>query len=252
MTSLLSVHDVSLDYDTQQILDHIDFDIPIGEILSIIGPSGCGKSTLLNIIAGIIKSYKGSITFDGVDSREGTIVCGYMPQNFGLLAWKTVKENILLTQKINPTLVDIDSQEVRGIIAELELSDLLHRYPSELSGGQRQRVALARIFISKPDILLLDEPFSSLDAFTAENSRNLFLTLWKKRKITTILTTHNLQEAVQLGKNIMIMSKLPARKLHFLHNPLFEKGADRSEESFLKYGLEIKKILTKERTLHQL
>lgn len=252
MTKKLVAREVSLYYDRQQILDNIEFDIKIGEILSIIGPSGCGKSTLLNIIASIIKSYKGNISFDDIDIRNGEIICGYMPQNFGLLAWKTVKENILLVEKINPTLVDIDTLEVQSIIEELELSDLLNRYPSELSGGQRQRVALARIFISKPDILLLDEPFSSLDTFTAENSRNLFLKLWKKRKITTIFTTHNLHEAVQLGKNILILSKLPARKLHFLDNPLFEKGAERSEESFMKYALEVKKILTKERELYHI
>ena len=143
--------------------------------------------------------------------------------------------------------IEIEEDEAIDIIKELGITELLERFPSELSGGQRQRVALARLFVSHPDILLMDEPFSALDTFTAETSRELFLKLWKKRKITTICTTHNLLEAVKLGKLILIMSKSPGRVLRIIQNPLFEKGADRTDDKFFKFAQHIQELMETER-----
>lgn len=246
MSDRLSLHDVSVSLGKQLILKDISFEIAAGEILTVVGPSGSGKSTLLNILGGIIKDYKGEIRFK--NKPINPLVRGYIPQNLGLLPWKKVRENIFLSSKINKNIAIAD-EEASGIINELDISQLLDRFPSELSGGQQQRVALARAFVSNPDILLMDEPFSALDTFTAETSRALFLEIWKKRKITTILTTHNLLEAVKLGRHILIMSKLPGRVLNIIENPLFEKGADRSDENFFKRAKHLQDLMEKEREL---
>lgn len=241
--SSLSLQHVSVSLGKQLILKDISFEMPVGEILTVVGPSGSGKSTLLNILGGIIKDYKGEISFN--NQPVSSLIRGYIPQNLGLLPWKKVKDNIFLANKINRH-INIADDEALDIIQELGIETLLDRFPSELSGGQKQRVGLARLFVSKPDILLMDEPFSALDTFTAETSRTLFLELWKKRKITTIFTTHNLLEAVKLGKQILIMSKLPGVVLRVIDNPLFEKGADRSDESFYHLARRIEEIMEEE------
>lgn len=244
MPNYLSIKNLRVHLDKNLVLDDISFDLKEGEILTVIGPSGSGKSTLLNVIGGIIKSYEGNVLFKNQPIDK--LVKGYIPQNLGLLPWKKVKDNIFLAGKINKHL-NITEDETFEIINELGIGDFLERYPAELSGGQQQRVALARLFVSRPDILLMDEPFSALDTFTAEASRNLFLELWKKRKITTIFTTHNLSEAVKLGKQILIMSKLPGKVLHIIDNPLFEKGAERNSESFFKMAQQLENLMEEER-----
>ncbi|MHB9055331.1 MAG: ABC transporter ATP-binding protein [Paludibacteraceae bacterium] len=244
MSENLSLNHVSVSLGKQLVLKDISFEMPAGEILTVIGPSGSGKSTLLNILGGIIKNYKGDIRFR--NQSINSLVRGYIPQNLGLLPWKKVNENIFLANKINRK-INIAEDEAFEIINELGIRPLLDRFPSELSGGQKQRVALARLFVSKPDILLMDEPFSALDTFTAETSRTLFLDLWKKRKITTIFTTHNLLEAVKLGRQILVISKLPGIVLKIIDNPLFEKGADRSEESYYRLARQLENVMEEER-----
>lgn len=241
---LLSLRGVNAYINKSLIITDISFQLQAGEILAIVGPSGSGKSTLLNIIAGINKQYSGEISYGEMSVDK--IIRGYIPQNLGLLPWKRVKENIFLANAINKA-IEIEAEEAIGIIDELGISEFLERFPSELSGGQRQRVALARLFVSHPDILLMDEPFSALDTFTAETSRELFLKLWRKRKITTICTTHNLLEAVKLGKQILIMSKSPGRVLRIIQNPLFEKGAERTDDNFFKLAQHIQQLMETER-----
>ena len=166
--------------------------------------------------------------------RSAKLTYGYVPQSFGLLAWKKVKDNIMLPATINKN-IKIDEDEVNDVLTKLELNELLNRYPSQLSGGQRQRVALARVFISHPDILLLDEPFSALDTLTADISRDLFLDLWRKYRPTTIFTTHNLSEAVKLGEHILLLNKQPATVFRFVDNPIFEKQEQQNEAAFAAF-----------------
>lgn len=241
---MLSLQNVSVKVDKQPILQGLSFDLQEGTILAVVGPSGSGKSTLLNTIAGIIKHYEGTIRFNNkhVDQH----IRGYIPQNLGLLPWKKVKENIFLPGRINKN-IEIEKDEAWGIIEELGLADLLHRYPSELSGGQQQRVALARLFVSRPDIVLMDEPFSALDTFSAEISRELFLKLWKRHRITSIFTTHNLSEAVKIGKQILIMSKLPGRVLRIVDNPLFEQGAEHIDANYDQMSQNLQHLMEEER-----
>ena len=216
----LSLRNVSINIGKTPVLKDISFSLEKGNTLTVVGPSGCGKSTLLNILSGIIKNYTGDIYMGTTALKEAGLTFGYVPQNLGLLPWKRVKENIMLPQKIDKNN-QIDENEAKNVLTKLELTNLLDRYPSQLSGGQRQRVALARVFISQPDILLMDEPFSALDTLTADTSRELFLDLWRKYRPTTIFTTHNLSEAVKLGKNILLLDKQPATVLRYVENPLF-------------------------------
>lgn len=230
----LSLHNVSVNFGTTLVLKDISFSLEKGKTLTIVGPSGCGKSTLLNVLSGIIKDYEGEIMMGSKELRSAEMTYGYVPQSFGLLSWKKVKDNIMLPATINKN-IKIDEDEVNDVLTKLELKDLLNRYPSQLSGGQRQRVALARVFISHPDILLLDEPFSALDTLTADISRDLFLDLWRKYRPTTIFTTHNLSEAVKLGEHILLLNKQPAKVFRFVDNPIFEKQEQQNEAAFAAF-----------------
>ena len=230
----LSLHNVSVNLGKTEVLQNISFSIEKGRTLTVVGPSGCGKSTLLNVLSGIIKQYEGEIYMGEAKLRDAGLTFGYVPQNLGLLPWKKVKDNILLPFRIDKES-KLDKHELEDVLNKLELTELLNRYPSQLSGGQRQRVALARVFISHPDILLMDEPFSALDTLTADTSRELFLDLWRKYQPTTIFTTHNLSEAVKLGEHILLLDKQPASVLRFVKNPLFESPQQQNEADFNQF-----------------
>ena len=196
-----------------------DFSLELagGDIYSVIGPSGSGKSTLLYVLAGIRTNYTGQVLINGKrpDPKHQSI--GLVPQNYGLLPWKRVKENIFLPQKLGKDI--LNEAQAQEIIHTLDLGELLERFPHELSGGQQQRVALARSFIQKPDLLLMDEPFSALDALTAERSRKLFFDVWTKKPVTTLFITHNIDEAVSIGKRIILLSPSPGHVSHILDAP---------------------------------
>lgn len=204
---IIRIKNLSAGYGKGRVLEDFSLELEEGEIYALIGPSGCGKSTLLKVLCGILPTSGGAIEYRGLPvSSENRISIGYVPQNYGLLAWKTVRANIFL-----PAQVGLFAQRAAAttdaaeIIAELGLTGLMQRYPSELSGGQKQRVALARAFISQPDLLLMDEPFSALDAFTSEASQALFMDIWKKRRITTLFITHSMVEAAALGTRVLFM-----------------------------------------------
>lgn len=239
---MLNIEKLSVSFGKNTILNNITLKIESGDILAIVGPSGCGKSTLLNILSGVFKQFEGEITLNGESLRDKQFNCGYVPQSLGLLSWKKVRDNILLPYKIDK-LLHPNLQELNNITNELEISDLMNRYPSQLSGGQKQRVALARAFITKPNILLMDEPFSALDEMTSDISRNLFLDVWNKHKATTIITTHNLNEAAKLGKYIVLMSKLPGSILHFIENPFFNKDDEADSKEFYSFVRHLKSLL---------
>lgn len=198
-------------------LKNFSLELADGDIYSMIGPSGSGKSTLLYVLSGIRTNYTGVVLIDGKrpDPKHQSI--GLVPQNYGLLPWKRVKENIFLPRKLGKDI--LSEAHAQEIIQTLDLGELLHRYPHELSGGQQQRVALARSFIQKPDLLLMDEPFSALDALTAERSRKLFFDVWTKNPVTTLFITHNIDEAVNIGKRVILLSPSPGHVTHILDAP---------------------------------
>lgn len=190
-------------------LDGLSLNIPEGEIFAVTGPSGCGKSTFLHVLAGVLTEYEGEVLFDGKPLNPKSFSIGIVPQQYGLLPWKRVRENIVLPYTLRKEAIEMP--EFESIVRILGLSDILHRYPRELSGGQRQRVALARVFLQRPQLLLLDEAFAALDMLTAEKSRQLFLGLWDKHRVTTVMVTHNVEEAVTMSSRVAVIGGMPGR-----------------------------------------
>ncbi|MDD1781112.1 ABC transporter ATP-binding protein [Enterovibrio sp. ZSDZ35] len=176
-----------------------------GKITAIIGPSGCGKSTLLNMIAGLEHAIEGDIRFENQDSETPRI--GYIFQTPRLMPWLTTEENLaLICGKNNPNIKD--TLEAMGML------DKRHSYPAELSGGMQRRVSIARAFVYNPDLLLLDEPFTSLDAPTANQLRQQLLALWQRQQSTMVFVTHDIREAVMLADEIWFMSRSPTSIIH--------------------------------------
>ena len=227
-------------------LDRVTLSINHGDIIAVVGPSGCGKSTLLHVLAGILKDYEGSVTIDNnaVDPTFHRI--GFIPQNFGLLPWMNVYSNALLGLEMKK----IPSMEQKDLIdhvfQRLAISDLIDRYPNQLSGGQKQRVAIARSLLLKPDILLMDEPFSALDALSREDAQDLFLELWEEYKVSTLLVTHSIEEAVYIGNKIVVMSKSPGKIVNTLDNPLFGKSKRRLNSQFYQFCMDIRRLVNEE------
>lgn len=205
MVILLKIKNLNVNYGDKKVLKKLNMNIAKGEIQALIGPSGSGKSTLLKTIAGINDISGGSIEISGKILSPKTHTIGYIPQDFGLLKWKTVRENIsigALIKKISP------SDSFDDIVNELGIKKLLNSYPNELSGGEKQRVAIARALLIEPDILLMDEPFSALDSYTKESAINLILNIWKKHKVTCLIVTHDIESAIYLGEKIIVMNKM--------------------------------------------
>ncbi|MDR2401519.1 MAG: ATP-binding cassette domain-containing protein [Deferribacteraceae bacterium] len=198
---MLAVKGLSAAYGEHKVFQDLSVNLEQGELYALIGPSGCGKSTFLKVLCGIKSKTSGSVEYE-----EGeTISIGYVPQNYGLLEWKTVYKNITLPLVLKKLPINITL--LNEIADRLGISALLSRYPAELSGGQKQRAALARAFIAKPDILLLDEPFSALDAYSAEVSRKLFIKIWSEHKVSAVVITHSIEEALFFDRRILIMNK---------------------------------------------
>ncbi len=187
-------------------LSALDFQVPDGQFLCLVGPSGCGKTTLLNLIGGLDKGYEGSIRF-GESAMERRI--GFMFQAPRLMPWLTVLENVQLVAKSNS-----DGERGRELLVHMGLADVLDAYPATLSGGMRRRVALARAFAIEPQLLLLDEPFVSLDQPIAERLRTLLLDLWQTRPTTVLFVTHDVREALSLADRILFLSSTPGRLVH--------------------------------------
>lgn len=241
---MLSVDKLSFSYNRSTIIQDFNLNIEKGKIYTFIGPSGCGKSTFLNLIAGLIKNYEGSISMNGRDLNPNTNLIGMIPQNFGLLPWKNVEENIILGLKIKGLIPE--KEYINSLIEKLQLTTLLHRFPKELSGGQKQRVAIARAFALKPDILLMDEPFSSLDELTRETTQELFLSLWREFNITTLFITHSIEEAVYLGENIVLLSPSPTRVVKIINNTSFNVDEGRLSSSYNETSHKIRQFIKKE------
>ncbi len=188
-------------------LKELSFEIKEGEFFGIVGPSGCGKTTLLNIVGGIEEPTSGSILINGSEVKGPGLDRGMLFQEGALLPWRTAKKNVEFGLEIKGT-------EERGEIAEkylklVGLEGFEDSYPHELSGGMMQRVALARVLTFDPDILLMDEPFASVDALTRESLQNLLLKIWNKTKKTVVFVTHSIDEVLYLSDRIAVMSGRP-------------------------------------------
>ena len=241
---LLCFSGVSVDYGTGEDAVHALADISLcverGTVLALIGASGCGKSTLLRVVAGLVRPTAGTLHADGANVDPRVLRIGFLPQNYGLLAWKTVRENILLGAEIKGEWDEKRKAIFDELVADLGLKDLLTRYPHELSGGQQQRVGLARVFLLAPDLLLMDEPFSALDAITRESMQEVFLSLRKKYAVTTMLVTHYVEEALALAGRIAVMTGTPGRVTEIIDNPFAGDLAHRSSPEFFVLGQKLR------------
>ena len=177
-----------------------------GEFACVVGPSGCGKTTLLNVISGLDLDVAGTVNVNGGTPGAGAAI-GYMFQAPRLMPWLTVRDNVRLVLGDGHA----DDGRVDGLLSEMGLGEFVETYPNRLSGGMQRRVALARAFITEPSLLLLDEPFLSLDAPVANRLRRLLLDLCEKRPTTVLFVTHDLREAVYLADRVLFMSSRPGR-----------------------------------------
>lgn len=218
----------------QLVLADLSLTINSGEFICLLGPSGCGKTTLLNLIAGFDKPTEGTVEIDGQlvtrpNPKHITIF-----QDYGLFPWRTVLDNVLF---------GLEAKGIKGKAAKeladqyLELVGLTTaagQFPRQLSGGMKQRVAIARALAVEPDILLMDEPFGALDAFTRYRLQDEVLRIWQEKKTTIIFVTHDIDEAIYLGQKIVIMSPNPGRIDNILPVTI-AKPADRAGDEFGQY-----------------
>ena len=207
-TNILNVYNLSKTYHTilgeTLAIKDITFDINKDEFVGIIGPSGCGKSSILNIISGLDKDYTGNITINK------NIKIAYMLQEDALFPWLTIMDNVLLPLKIEKNLTNDNIEYAKKLLKKYDLYDFKDKYPSFLSGGMKQRVALIRTLTLKPDILLLDEPFSALDYQTRLKVSDDVYKIIKNEHKTALIVSHDISECISLCDRIIVLSKRPS------------------------------------------
>ncbi|MGE3244983.1 MAG: ABC transporter ATP-binding protein [Beijerinckiaceae bacterium] len=219
---MIELEDVALSYAGRTgpvlALDGANLDVGRGEFAAVVGPSGCGKSTLMKLVTGLVPPSRGRIAVAGAPVRGPVKIAGMAFQHANLLPWRTVRDNILLPLEIvEPYRSQFRSkrkeyeERVENLLATVGLSGFGSRYPWELSGGMQQRASLCRALIHEPELLMLDEPFAALDAFTREELWCVMRDVWERLKFTVILVTHDLREAAFLADTVHVMSARPGR-----------------------------------------
>ncbi len=291
---MINIHDLTFTYpgQTMPLFDHFTWQVERGEFWSVIGPSGCGKSTLLHLIVGVRAPTSGGIAVNGerVPRKKNRGKTGLVLQDYGLLPWATVHENVELGLRIRafyrqgdgaqasdrPLAADrgprtneggpitilrpsavvgprspaVSHPSVTGNVdfwlERFGLTAHRNKYPSQISGGQRQRAAIARTLVLEPDVLLLDEPFSALDAPTREDLEQLTLDLQAETRTTTVFVTHNIEQAVFLGRKILVLGDPPHRSpIQCVENPGAGRADYRDEPAFAQQAHMLRKMLKK-------
>lgn len=243
MEKLLEFKNVSLTYQTitdeVKAIEKLSFNVSDGEFISIIGPSGCGKTTILSLIAGLIKPSSGKIVIEGKD--ENILYLGYMLQKDQLFPWRTIEKNIYLPLEIKGINTKENKEYALHLLEKYGLIDFRKNYPDQLSGGMRQRVALIRTLVFRPKILLLDEPFSALDAQTRLSVCDDVYKIIKAEKKTAILVTHDISEAISMSDKIIVLTVRPAQVKSIFRPNLKGDSPIRKRES-KDFGLFFEKI----------
>ncbi|MGH7661282.1 MAG: ABC transporter ATP-binding protein [Vulcanimicrobiaceae bacterium] len=204
------VVDISHRYGNLQVLDHIAFSVRKNEFICVCGPSGCGKTTLADILAGLKKPTEGSVTLEGAPLDPRVHDVAFVFQEPSALPWLTVRENIGIGLEIKKRPSDEIDRRVAEIVNVVGLGGFEHYYPHQISGGMKQRVAIARAFATDADLILMDEPFVSLDQPTRERMQHEVLAVWQNYKRTIVFVTHNLEEAIFLADRIIVLTQKPA------------------------------------------
>ena len=228
-------------------LNDVSFTINDGEMVGYIGPNGAGKSTLLRIIAGLDEPSTGEIRIDGVLQRPGDRRTGtaFVFQDAHLLPWRTVLRNVEVPLELLGTPRQRRRELAMHAIEEVGLADAIRRYPAQLSGGMRMRVSLARALVTRPKLLLLDEPFAALDEFTRQNLDEQLLALWQHTGMTVIFVTHSIAEAVFLSQRAAVFSRRPARLLDDIAIPLPANRTieTRSDPVFVEIARQVQQVM---------
>lgn len=216
MRSYLEVFNLSIRFGSYEALKDVNLLINRGEFVSIIGHSGCGKSTLLNVIAGLLKPSEGSVLLDGKEIASPGPDRAVVFQNYSLLPWLSVYENVY--QAVDSVFKKEGKGEkeerVKKYLQMVGLWEHRHKLPSQISGGMKQRTAIARALAVEPKVLLLDEPLGALDALTKSTLQDEILRLWERDKRTVIMVTHDIDEAIYLSDRIVVMSNGPSAKVY--------------------------------------
>jgi sulfonate transport system ATP-binding protein len=218
------------------VLQDVALRIEPGEFVCIVGGSGCGKTTLLRIVAGLETNYEGHVSLDGRRINGPGLDRGVVFQEYRLLAWLTVNENVAFGLAGMPPAER--SAKVRHYVNLVGLNDFEHQYPHQLSGGMSQRVALARALAGRPEVLLLDEPFASLDALTRVRMQEELLRIWQAERTTVVLVTHDIEEAVYLADRVVIMSRQPGTI-----QQIFPVGLPRPRERTSRDFIRVRKVV---------
>lgn len=215
MKPKLEACSVSYSYHTMEgetpALSDISFFINPGEFLAVVGPSGCGKSTLLSLLSGLLQPEEGSILIDGIPIRDSPATIGYMFQKDHLFEWRTIYGNVSLGLEIQKKQSGTAQKELKEMLRSYGLGGFEHSRPSELSGGMRQRAALIRTLALKPELLLLDEPFSALDYQTRLSVCDDISAIIRDTQKTALLITHDLSEAISMADRILVLSRRPGK-----------------------------------------
>ena len=213
---MLQISHLSADYGGKPALADINLTLDSGELLVVLGPSGCGKTTLLNLIAGFVPYQHGSITLEGQRVEGPGAERGVVFQHEGLLPWRNVQDNVALGLQLAGVDKAARRETAARMLKKVGLEGAEKRFIWQLSGGQRQRVGIARALAANPQLLLLDEPFGALDAFTREQMQTLLLSLWHETGKQVLLITHDIEEAVFMATELVLLSPGPGRVLERL------------------------------------
>jgi NitT/TauT family transport system ATP-binding protein len=223
------------------VLRNISFDLSPWDSLAIMGPSGCGKTTLLLVMAGLLSANGGSVRIEGEPVNRPTTKIGLVLQEYGLFPWKTAGANIVLGARLQR--IGVPEQRLADLKSVLGIEGLEHLYPHQLSGGQRQRVALARALLLRPSLLLLDEPFAAIDAITRERLQNRLLALFGQRQFSFIIVTHNIEEAIFLGRKILVLDSRTAGVKTIIDNPEVGDPQYRTKPGFFERSTSLRTVL---------
>jgi NitT/TauT family transport system ATP-binding protein len=225
-------------------LEDINFNINEQEFVVLVGPSGCGKSTLLNIVGGLLSPTQGQVYFEGTEEdKEPTL--GIVFQEIALFPWRSVFENVTFGLEERGVSKKERAEKGQHYIDMVGLTGFENSYPKQLSGGMKQRAGIARALAVEPDLLLMDEPFSALDAQTRTIMQEELLTIWNRTKLSTLYVTHNIQEAVYLADRVIVLSRHPGhiKKIIQIDLPKIGRDQDQYRAKFEKYADEIWELI---------
>lgn len=226
-------------------LRDVSIEVESGEFVCIVGPSGCGKTTLLRIIAGLESASSGNIYVDGKVMNDPCPKKGMIFQEFALFPWRTVQKNIEFGLEYTNVPNENRKEIINKYLKMVNLTEWQDRYPFELSGGMRQRVAIARALANNPEILLMDEPFGSLDAQTRNILQEEVLRIWKETGKTIIFVSHNIEEAIYLGNEVVVLTALPGQ-IKNIHPVRLPRPRNRASVDFIKLRERILKEVVEE------